>query len=89
MTFRLRACQFCSTLYEHGWEDCGLPSSHGRHPAAYAASCSSIPPLLRRLRLLRLLVDRRLVPVLRERVPERFDRLLLDFLVAISYCLLS
>jgi len=61
----------------------------GRHPAAYAASCSSIPPLLRRLRLLRLLVDRRLVPVLRERVLERFDRLLLDFLVAISYCLLS
>jgi len=114
MTSGLRACQFCSTLYEHGGEDCGLPSSHGRHPAAYAASCSSIPPLLRRLRLLRLerrvlpvarlrerllvlpllrrerlLVDRRLVPVLRERVLERFDRLLLDFLVAISYCLLS
>jgi len=43
-------------------------------------------PLLRRLRLL---VDRRLVPVLRERVLERFDRLLPDFLVAISYCPLS
>jgi len=111
MTSGLRACQFCSTLYEHGGEDCGLPSSQGRHPAAYAASCSSIPPLLRRLRLerrvlpvarlrerllvlpllrrLRLLVDCRLVPVLRERVLERFDRLLPDFLVAISYYPLS
>jgi hypothetical protein len=91
-----------------------FPSSHGMHPAAYAASCSLIPPLLRRLRLLllerrvlpvarlrerllelpllrreRLLLERRLVPVLRERVLAPFDRLLLDFLVAISYCLLS
>lgn len=90
-----------------------FPSSHGRRPAAYAASCSSIPPLLRRRRLLlerrvlpvarlrerllelpllrreRLLVDRPLVPVPRERLLERFERLLLDFLVGMSYCLLS
>lgn len=56
------------------------PSRHGMHPAAYAASCSSMRPLLPRRRLL----ERRVLPVarLRERLLElpllRRERLLVD-----------
>jgi hypothetical protein len=43
-------------------------------------------PLLRRDRLL---LDRLLLPLLRDRLLDRLERLLLDFLVAISCFLLS
>ncbi|HEY6939452.1 MAG TPA: hypothetical protein VI424_19980 [Terriglobales bacterium] len=46
-----------------------------------------VRPLLRRERL--LLERRLLLPVLRDRLLEPLERLLLDLLPAIRYCLLS
>ena len=56
-------------------------------PVARLRDRALVRPLLRRERL--LLERRLLLPVLRDRLLEPLERLLLDLLPAIRYCLLS